>query len=399
MALLDAKGTPAVSRVQHRQPATVTSPTVTSPTFTNTSTGTLGGWFKTILSGRAQNRVDTAEVYSNVEAPTREDIRDHSLGSTLTFDENGRPTDHIDVTEAHGPIAASSRFPRASTQSSGEVETFTVTDRGLHRTQDEKDMAVMTAQDTATTQCATAGDACDMARAALAEARSERVRGARYPERYSVDVPGTLMGAPGNFRCANLTEEGAECEVDRSGPNNYDFSADSGTEWQFIPTSATSKVIIPDGEYMWFGWWTRAPQESEPNAVHAVFDFGVNYGGMGAVTTVAGAIGPARYEGSAVGQYAVYDVVAAENDRSRSGRFEATAILTADFADGTTTGNALRFDHGFRHRTRLVTDVEVGNAFRIRRCVGWRCFVVDPWHLARRWGVGIAVLLERQRAE
>ena len=88
----DATGNPAVTGVRHRQPATVPS-----PTFTNTSTGTLGGWFKTMLSGRAQNRIDTAEVYSNVEAPSREDIRDHSLGSTLTFDGN-RPTNHIDVT-------------------------------------------------------------------------------------------------------------------------------------------------------------------------------------------------------------------------------------------------------------------------------------------------------------
>ena len=154
------------------------------------------------------------------------------------------------------------------------------------------------------------------------------------------------MGAPGTFRCAG-DAAGGTCTVDISGPNDYVFASVTNVEWQFIPTSATSQVIIPDAEYMWFGWWKREPFETTPNAVNAVFDYAANYGGTNAVTNVTGATASATYEGAAIGYYGVYDIEAAEDDRSRAGRFQAKATLIADFdavGEGTLSGSITEFD-------------------------------------------------------
>ena len=328
-----AKGSIAVPALTYRQPALVT---VTGANFTSTSTGSSGGWATTTRTGSSEQRRDFAEIYSNVEAPFREDIRDHSLGTGLTPNEQGRylgTDNHINITtNAHGAIAASSRFPRPSTQRQGELETFTVTDRGPDQTEKDAAIAAKAAADQAR-QSDPTQPAYDTS---LPDYRLPVRNGERYPERYSVDISGTLMGAPGTFRCAG-TAAGGTCSVDLSGPSNYVFAV-SNAEWQFIPTSATSKVIIPDAEYMWFGWWKREPIETTPNAANAIFGFASNYGGMNPQTSLAGATGSATYEGSAIGYYAFYDIEAAEDDRSRSGRFQAKATLTADFGDGTTEG-------------------------------------------------------------
>lgn len=338
-----SKGSIAVPALSHRQPALVTVP---GATFTSTSTGTSGGWFKTTRSGSSEQRRDFAEIYSNVEAPFREDIRDHSLGTGLTPNEQGRyvgADNHINILTAnHGSIAASSRFPRPSTQRQGESETFTVTDRGPDQTQKDAAIAAKAAADLARQSDPTA----EPYDTSLPDYRLPVRNGDRYPERYSVDIPGTLMGAPGTFRC-EAAAAGGTCSVDLSGPSNYVFAA-SSAEWQFIPSSATAKVIIPDAEYMWFGWWKREPIETTPNAVNAIFGFASNYGGTNAQTSLAGATGSATYEGSAIGYYAFYDIEAAEDDRSRSGKFQAKATLTADFgygtAEGTLSGSITDFD-------------------------------------------------------
>ena len=317
--------------------------TATGATFTSTSTGSSAGWFTTTRSGSSEQRRDHVEIFSNVEAPTREDIRDYSARTSaprgvttalpwtgVTYDAQGRPSGHIDITDAlAGKIAESSQFPRPSTQRQGEKKTFTVTDRGPN--QDEKDAAVL-AYETARDD----GDPATNYDTSLPDYRLP-VRSDRYPERYSTEFSGTLQGAPGTFRCAGATA-GGTCTVDIAGPNDYIFAVTGGAEWQFIPSSATSKVIIPDGEYFWFGWWMREPIETLPNATDAVFDYAANYGGENQVTAFAAATGPATYEGAAIGFYGVYDIEAAEDDRSRAGRFQAKATLTADFDDATNVG-------------------------------------------------------------
>lgn len=330
------KGIITVSPLSYRTAAPVSA---TGATFTSTSTGSSGGWFTTTRSGISEQRQDFVEIFSNVEAPFREDFRDHSLGSGLTYDTNGRvlgTDNHINITTTdHGTIAASSRFPRPSTQRQGELETFTVTDRGPDQT--EKDAAIL-AYETARDD----GDPATNYDTSLPDYRLAVRNSDRYPERYSVDISGTLMGAPGTFRCAGAAA-GGTCTVDISGPNDYVF-AQTGAEWQFIPTSATSKVIIPDAEYLWFGWWKREPFETTPNAVNAVFDYAANYGGTNLVADSTGATGSATYEGAAIGYYGVYDIEAAEDDRSRAGRFQAKATLIADFNADTLSGSITEFD-------------------------------------------------------
>ena len=110
------------ANLSHNEPVLAIA---TGATFTSTSTGSSGGWFKTTRSGSGEQRRDFVEIFSNVEAPFREDIRDYSARTTvprgvtttlpwgLTFDEQGRPTNHLAITTANaGTIAASSRFPR-----------------------------------------------------------------------------------------------------------------------------------------------------------------------------------------------------------------------------------------------------------------------------------------------
>ena len=336
--------TPSVRTLSYGQPVLATA---TGATFTSTITGSSRGWFKTTRSGSSQQRRDFVEIFSNAEAPTREDFEDHALGLNLDYDANGRVlglNNHIDIsTPDHGTIAASPRFPLPSTKRQGELETFTVTDRGP--SQDEKDTAT-----TAYENQRDDGDPTTNYDTSDPDYRLPVRNMDRYPERYSVDISGTLQGAPGTFRCAGTASDGS-CTVDISGPNNYVFANGTGVEWQFIPTSATSKVIIPDGEYMWFGWWMREPIETTPNAADAVFDYAADYGGMGAVTSFSGATGSATYEGTAIGYYGFYDIEAAEDDRSRAGWFQAKATLTADFAneaaEGTISGSITEFDTEF----------------------------------------------------
>ena len=88
----------------------------------------------------------------------------------------------------------------------------------------------------------------------------------------------------------------------------------------------------------------REPFETNPNDTNAVFDFAADYGGQGMVGDVTGATGTATYEGAAIGHYAIYDIEAAEDDRSRAGRFEAKATLNADFDANTLSGSITEFD-------------------------------------------------------
>ena len=349
------------SSLSYNQPVLATA---TGATFTSTSAGSSGGWFKTTRSGSGEQRRDFVEIFSNVENPIREDIRVYSARTAvpsgvttelpwgLTFDEQGRPANHLDITTANaGTIATSSRFPRPSTQRQGESKTFTVTDKGPNQT--EKDLAIAEKAriDGVNSDANPDNNEVFDSSNTHYDNYGLAVRNTvRYPERYSIDISGSLQGAPGNFRCAGTSEtagSGGSCTVDLSGPNNYVFANGTGVEWQFIPMSATSKVSIPDGEYMWFGWWMREPIETTPNADDAVFNYAANYGGTNEVANVTGATGTATYEGEAIGYYGFYDIEAAENDRSRSGRFQAKATLTADFdatGEGTLSGSITEFD-------------------------------------------------------
>ena len=195
---VDDRALITVPSLSYREPALVT---VEDASFTSTSPGSSGDWFKTTRSGSSAQRKDFAEVFSNVEAPTREDIRDHPLGSVLTYDANGRINNHIDITTDHGMLAASSRFPRPSTQRQGELETFAVTDRGP--SQDEKDTAT-----TAYENQRDDGNPATNYDTSLPDYRLPVRNMDRYPERYSIDISGTLQGAPGTFRCAGDTPGG-----------------------------------------------------------------------------------------------------------------------------------------------------------------------------------------------
>ena len=291
------------------EPSRVT--TTETPTFRfdarNTRTGSLMGWSKTEFSGRDGTNSDMAEIFSNIERPNPTDFKDHPFGSDTIFDDDDRTNYGTDggltlVTATHGSLVRSGSFPRTS----GPAEDYTLVDRGPDDDTNINDMA-------------------------HEDYRLRPRDQDRHPDRWSIELSGTLQGASGKFRCGG-TDSAADCEIQQTGPGNFRFV---GT-WKFFPSGPTAKVQVPDAEYMWFGWWTR---ETVATGTFQVF---ANYGGTNAPTDFSGATGTATYRGPAVGQYAVHDDV---GDGSSSGLFTATAELEADFDSDTVAGSITDFSN------------------------------------------------------
>ena len=163
-----------------------------------------------------------------------------------------------------------------------------------------------------------------------------------HPMRWNVDVPGSLGGAGGTFRCGNNGDAPSTsgCRVTNQN-NHFHFEG----PWMFTPLSATSSVRLEDGEFMYFGWWARQLNET------GAWTFRTFHGPMGGNRSTAQQVnhlgGTATYRGPAVGQYSFYQPLTAQSDY---GEFSATATLMADFGksdeedDGTVHGTIDQFD-------------------------------------------------------
>ena len=76
----------------------------------------------------------------------------------------------------------------------------------------------------------------------------------RFPDRYAYETSGLLQGASGRYRCDSDTAPTATtCTVENNG-GSFTFV---GENWDFIPSSGTVQIVVPDAEYMWFGVWAR----------------------------------------------------------------------------------------------------------------------------------------------
>jgi hypothetical protein len=136
---------------------------------------------------------------------------------------------------------------------------------------------------------------------------------------------GTFRGVPGEFECGTgmctaETNEKGELKTLSAG-------------WTFDPAGSLSDIIvagvIPDADYLQFGYWVEATTEDD-ETTRKISTF---FGGSTYTTDISTLIGSATYKGSATGLYVKKSFSAESNDFevSNSGQFTAKAELTANF--------------------------------------------------------------------
>ena len=108
-------------------------------------------------------------------------------------------------------------------------------------------------------------------------------------------------------------------------------------DWTFR-TSKNSKVNVPDGEFMSFGWWRQKTNLAGTFAYRTFSSIGEEsaVSGNGFATLQ----GSATYEGPAIGQYAIYQPLGTQ---SNHGEFKATARFTANFDTDRLSGSVSGF--------------------------------------------------------
>ena len=124
----------------------------------------------------------------------------------------------------------------------------------------------------------------------------------------------------------------------------------TGTAWTFRPSSASARIYLDDGQYMYFGWWQETPDEAD-----GVYDLHLIANGMGRWATGNElAEGAAVYTGPAVGKYvrtiSAHDELDHAGERRRNavqGTFTANTRLEATFgAASTVKGTIVNFMDG-----------------------------------------------------
>ena len=141
-------------------------------------------------------------------------------------------------------------------------------------------------------------------------------------------ISGSFNGVLGKFFCD------ASCTA--STDQNGKLQSFGGT-WTFNPDSDSAMVMqsTADADYLYFGWWLESTKTATSNS----YRFHAFSGGMRAfAAAITGLTGKAKYEGPAAGMYVTKTFDAGGLESAESGTFTATAMLEADFDDGTEAG-------------------------------------------------------------
>ena len=331
-----------VGSIEYGEPVPVTTP---APPFT-TTTSRSGRWSITGHADVRETTHHTIEIYTDVEAPTREAFRtsDYNTDNDTTsavIDGTGMVVGHVDIENAtggddrHSRVAASGAFPREI----GNPVPFSLADRGL--TQTAYTALGLAADGSATdTELQTAGITRQQYNRYRTGSASVFRDESDFPQRYAYTTGGTLQGAGGTYRCDGDAVT-ATCTVQNRG-GSFQFVGD----WDFIPSSGTVTIVVPDAHYMWFGWWAQQTIEHTvaPDGEHTtdIWDFEAEHGGTNAVTDLSAATGSATYRGPAAGRYAVYEP---DTGDSGIGSFTASATLQANFDTDTVSGTITGFSN------------------------------------------------------
>ena len=333
-----------VGTIEYGEPAPVTAP---SGPFT-TTTGRSGRWSTTSLTAGREATRDTIEIYSDVEAPTRSAFRTSALNTgsdvgptntTAVIDGTNMVVGWVNIMNAsggddnHSRIVSSGSFPRDS----GPAQPFTLTDRGITETDYD------TGPEDSDTDGTISDAELEVFTPSISRQQYNQYRAgtgfrveSRFPERYAYTTSGQLQGAGGTFRC-NGANVNVDCTVQNRG-GSFEF----GGDWDFIPSSGTVQIVVPDAQYMWFGWWARnIVEHPTPDHTTDIWAFQANHGGN-RVTNVADATGPATYQGPAAGRYAVYEP---DTGDSGIGSFTASATLQANFDTNMVSGTITEFSN------------------------------------------------------
>ena len=338
-----AAARPTVGPIIYGEPVPLTAP---APPFT-TTTSRSGRWAITEHADVREASHHTVEIYTDVEMPTREAFRTsrHNTanvgptGTTTVIDGTNMVIGWVNIVNGddpltqHGRLATSGSFPREI----GNAVPFALVDRGLTETE----------YGTGPTDSDNSGTIDDTELAAftpsITRAQYNQYRAgtgfrveSRFPQRYAYTTSGQLQGAGGTYRCDGDAATDS-CTVQNRG-GSFEFVGD----WDFIPSSGTVTIVVPDGQYMWFGWWAqRTVEHPTPDHPTDIWAFQANHGGY-VVTTLTDATGPATYRGPAAGHYAVYEP---DTGDSGIGSFTASATLQADFDNDIVSGTITNFSN------------------------------------------------------
>ncbi len=157
----------------------------------------------------------------------------------------------------------------------------------------------------------------------------------------SIEIRGSFAGASGRFVCTEGDCSGSDAfanggtndaaPVDITSvieQNDDDEWMFPGADWSFVPNNPRSQVQRNEDEtYLYFGIWASHPEEETGTYLANSFRRITGGGPFGGdvPTTLSG---NAKFEGSAVGQYAIGEV---GDRKAQEGIFTATAILNANF--------------------------------------------------------------------
>ena len=156
---------------------------------------------------------------------------------------------------------------------------------------------------------------------------------------------GSFYGIDGKYICTT-TGEGGTCSarVNSSGalvftgtwafrPDSYSEGEDASATNGNRATGTMVAGVVPDPEYMVFGYWVEVTTDSNGEETYKV---NISNSGMGTVST-AGMEGTATYAGPATGLYMkkTIDSDGSPTSPFSSGQFTADAMLSASFGGGT----------------------------------------------------------------
>ena len=325
VGLVDSVGTsagtvaPATVKARYRGMTTLTTdPALTLRQSTAPSIGS--PWSGTALSSTTSTHEDELVVYTNIGPATRVSIEVKHTAFTDTDDTDNKAIFKKDITtDADGQYIRGSGWPT----SEGDSKTYETAnyDDPTHDTDP----------------------------------------GGMSNERNTVKVSGSYDGASGDFYCSGPPN----CEVTRKG-NIFVVPND---QWTFV-TDASRTVSQDDESFMHFGWWRRMVVENG-SLSFASFSGGTN-GVSGGARTFTQVFGPVTYNGSAVGQYAIYQPLGGQ---SGAGSFTARARLTADFDDsnepGTLSGEVTNFSNDSTWLVRLNSQTLTGDGALSAGATGW----------------------------
>ena len=150
------------------------------------------------------------------------------------------------------------------------------------------------------------------------------------------EVIGTYFGAAGTFSCTGTGE--TQCLVSRTTTGDTDFAlTDSDADaangyargtWSFTPDK-DAMVMLPDQDWLAFGFWLTAPDNEMGVHRLGVFSDGMETYDYDNARTTGALTGTATYAGAATGYYV---------NGANSGMFNAIAALTANFGTNMLSG-------------------------------------------------------------